>query len=196
MAKNNRSGQAKVLTDSEFSRIRKQLKTDKDRLLFDILRYTGERLGAVIQLKQWDCFTVKGEVLEELTFRRDTRKATAKGKRFTRQIVIHPSLAETLEAYPRYPGNPWLFPSRSRESEHHITIQGADYILRSAVDRAGLGGKGISSHSFRRTLITKLDEAGVSIKTIQAVTGHRSLASVQRYVEVSSERIKQAIAVL
>jgi len=84
MPKNNRFGQAKILTDSEFSRIRKQLKKDKDRLLFDILRYTGERLGAVIQLRQWDCFSVKGEVLEQITFRRNTRKATNKGKRYTR----------------------------------------------------------------------------------------------------------------
>jgi integrase/recombinase XerD len=196
MPKNNRFGQAKILTDSEFSRIRKQLKKDKDRLLFDILRYTGERLGAVIQLRQWDCFSVKGEVLEQITFRRNTRKATNKGKRYTRQLIIHPALIETLEAYPRYPGNPWLFPSRTETSENHITIQGADHVLRSAVDRAGLGGKGISSHSFRRTLITRLDEAGVSIKTIQGVTGHRSLASVQRYVEVSDERIRQAISLL
>lgn len=196
MPKNNRSGQSKILTDSDFSRIRKQLKSDKDRLLFDILRYTGERLGAVIQLKQWDCFTVKGELLEEITFRRDTRKANPKGKRFSRQIAIHPSLAESLEAYPRYPGNPWLFPSGIKANEGHCTIQGADYLLRQAVDRAGLGGRGISSHSFRRTLITRLDEAGVSIKTIQAVTGHRSLASVQRYVDVSDERIRQAISLL
>jgi integrase/recombinase XerD len=196
MAKNNRSGQSKILTDSEYSRIRKQLKTDKDKLMFDILRYTGERLGAVIQLKQWDCYTVKGEVLEEITFRRDTRKATAKGKRFVRQITIHPSLAETLEAYPRGSGNPWLFPSGVKANEGHLTIQGADYILRAAVDRAGLGGKGISSHSFRRTLITRLDEAGVSVKTIQAVTGHKSLASVQQYIDVSPERIRQAISLL
>jgi len=196
MAKNNRSGQSKILTDSEFARIRRQLKSDKDRLLFDILRYTGERIGAVVQLKQWDCFNIKGELLDEITFRAKTRKATAKGKRYTRQLAIHPSLAETLEAYPRYPGNPWLFPSRTAQSQDHITPQGADYLLRVAVDRAGLTGKGISTHSFRRTLITKLDEAGVSIKTIQAVTGHRSLASVQRYVETSPERIRQAISVL
>ena len=196
MAKNNRSGQSKILTDSEFSRIRKHLKNDRDRLLFDVLRYTVERLGAVIQLKQWDCYSVKGEVLEQITFRRTTRKATSKGTRYTRQLIIHPALAETLEAYPRHPKNPWLFPSRTALSEDHITIQGADYLLRAAIDRAGLGGKGISSHSFRRTLITKLDEAGVSIRTIQGVTGHRSLASVQRYVEVSDERIRQAISLL
>jgi integrase/recombinase XerD len=196
MAKNNRSGQAKVLTDSEFSRIRKQLKKDRDRLLFDILRYTGERIGAVVQLRQWDCYSINGEVLETITFRRLTRKATAQGKRYTRQLIIHPALIETLESYPRRSGNPWLFPSRTDASEEHISIQGADYLLRAAVDRAGLGGKGISSHSFRRTLITRLDEAGISIKTIQGVTGHRSLASVQRYIEVSDERIRQAISLI
>jgi integrase/recombinase XerD len=197
MPKNNRFGQAKVLTDSELSRIRKNLKGQRNLLLFDVLRYTGERIGAVVQLKQWDVFSIKGQVLDDITFRPETRKATNTGKRQTRQIVIHPALAEALINYPIYPGNPWLFPSCIKKpDEGHITVQGADYLLRVAIDKAGLGGKGISTHSFRRTVITKLDEAGVSPSVIQTVTGHRSLASVQRYIETNPARVKAAVNLL
>jgi integrase/recombinase XerD len=196
VAKNNRFGQAKVLTDSELSRIRKQLKSPRDRLLFDILKYTGERIGAVVQLKQWDIFSPKGQLLDDITFRPETRKAS-NGKRETRQVTVHPALAESLAAYPLHKGNPWLFPSCVKKpDEAHITVQGFDYLLRVAIDKAGLAGKGISSHSFRRTVITKLDEQGVSPRVIQAVTGHRSLASVQRYIDASPERIRAAVNLL
>lgn len=197
MGKYNRFGQSKVLTDSELSRIRKNLKGHRNLLLFDVLRYTGERIGAVVQLRQWDVFSIKGHILDEITFRPETRKADNKGQRRTRQIALHPALAETLLTYPIYPGNPWLFPSCVKKpDERHITVAGADYLLRVAIDKAGLGGKGISTHSFRRTVITKLDEAGVSPSVIQTVTGHRSLASVQRYIETNPARVKAAVNLL
>ncbi len=195
MSKNNRSGQAKILTEYELSKIRKHLNRERDKLLFDILRYTGERLGAVIQLRISDLFNHKGQPLEEITFRAGTRKATAKGIRHTRQVPFHPALLETMEGYELPPVNGWLFPSKNNPCKH-ITFQAADQILRGAIDRAGLGGRGISSHSFRRTLITRLDEAGVSIRTIQAVTGHRSISSVQRYIDVNPERMRKAIELL
>lgn len=195
MAKNNRSGQAKILNDYEVSKIRRHLRRERDKLLFDILHYTGERLGAVIQLRISDCFNHRGNPLEEITFRAGTRKASPKGVRHTRQVPLHPALLEYMETYELPPINGWLFPSRNDPCKH-VTFQAADQILRGAIDRAGLGGRGISSHSFRRSLITRLDEAGVSIRTIQAVTGHRSISSVQRYIDVNPERMRKAIELL
>ncbi len=193
MAKNNRSGQAKILTDLELSRIKKQLRTERDRLLFEILRYTGERIGAVIQLRQSDCYGRNGEPRDQITFRAATRKADARGRRATRQVPAHPLLMDALAVY-TLPDSDWLFPSKTTDS--HVSRARMDLILRQACDRAGLGGSGISTHSFRRTLITRLDEKGVSVRTIQAVTGHKSLMSVQRYIEVSDERVKGAISLL
>lgn len=195
MGKNDRAGQAKILTEWELSKIRKCLRRERDKLLFDILRFTGERMGCVIQLRQSDCFNHKGQVLDVITFRANTRKASPKGVRKTRQVPVHPALAEYMEGYELPAVNGWLFPSRNDRTKH-VTFQAADQILRNAIDKAGLGGKGISSHSFRRTLITRLDEAGVSIRTIQGITGHASIASVQRYVEVSEERMRKAIELL
>lgn len=152
-------------------------------------------MGAIIKLRQSDCFNHKGQVLDVITFRANTRKASPKGVRKTRQVPMHPGLTEYLETYELPATNGWLFPSRNDPTKH-VTFQAADQILRGAIDRAGLGGKGISSHSFRRTLITRLDEASVSIRTIQGITGHASIASVQRYIEVSEERMRKAIELL
>jgi integrase/recombinase XerD len=84
MSKNNRSGQAAVLTDSDYSRIRKNFKSLHHRLMWDIAQFTGERWGAIIKLKISDVYNNRGEVREEITFRAVTRKASPDGLRETR----------------------------------------------------------------------------------------------------------------
>lgn len=195
MPKINGSGKAKILSDAELSRIRKQLTQPSHRLLFDILRFTGERIGAVVQLQRLDVFDAAGKPREYITFRGSTRKAAAGKKAKTRQLVIHPILKESLEGFEINKDSSWLFPARGN-NETHITRQGADDILRRACDKAGLGGAGISLHSFRRTLITRLHERGVGIGTIKAISGHASLRSIQEYIDVSDEQVKSAITLL
>lgn len=192
MPKVNRSGKAKILSDAELSKIRKALNTPSQRLLFDILRYTGERVGAVVQLQRLDVYEPNGKPREYITFRAQTRKAAPGGKRRTRQLVIYPTLAESLAEFTPAADSPWLFPARS-DPYFHITRQGVDDFIRRACDRAGLGGRGISLHSFRRTLITRLHEKGVGVGTIKAITGHASLRSVQEYIDVSEEQVKNAL---
>jgi integrase/recombinase XerD len=75
-------------------------------------------------------------------------------------------------------------------------LRWADEILRTAVDKSGLAAKGISTHSTRRSFITKLAKRGVSLATIKKATGHTDLKVLSRYIEVSDEDVKQAIATL
>ena len=59
-----------------------------------------------------------------------------------------------------------------------------------------LGLKGVSIHRFRRTALTQIHNAGVPLRHIQEISGHRSLATLQRYLEVSSEQKERAISVI
>ncbi|MBE9210513.1 site-specific integrase [Nostoc sp. LEGE 06077] len=192
--KNNRNGQSAVLTDSEYSKIRKQIKSRKYKLLLDLAWYTGERWGALVQIKVEDCYNPDGTPREEITFRANTRKAGPDGKRQTRQVPVHPLLAESLLNYKPEPSSIWLFPNR--EGDKSISVRWGDQVLRAAVERAGLGTKGISTHSTRRSFITKLHRGGVDIYTIQRITGHRDLKALGRYVEIDSDRVKGAINAL
>ena len=56
-----------------------------------------------------------------------------------------------------------------------------DHAIRKATDYIGLPG--VSSHSFRRTAITKMYRAGVDLKTIQQRSGHASIANVGIYIQ-------------
>ncbi len=192
--KNNRNGQASVLNDSDYSKLRKQIKSRKYKLLLDLAWYTGERWGALVQLRTEDVYNANGSPRAEITFRASTRKASPDGKRQTRQVPVHEILAEALRGYKPEENSPWLFPNR--EGDDPITVRWADKILRSAVEQSGLEALGISTHSTRRSFITKLHRAGVDVYTIQKITGHQDVKALGRYVEIDSDRVKGAIATL
>ncbi len=198
MATNLREGKAINISEITFSKIRRHLLNKRQRLLFDVAWWTGERIGAICQLRVEDVYLVEARKVliprEQITFRAATRKADTKGKRSTRQVPIHPQLRELLEAYSPPPAG-WLFPNRI-DPDKHLDAGGAAWYLGKAVNRAKLGGCGIKTHSFRRSFITRLSEAGADPRVIQEITGHRSLTALQRYIEVSPGRVKQAISLL
>jgi integrase/recombinase XerD len=190
MPKNNRFGQAAVISHQEYSRIRKCLHNIRHKLLLDIAWYTGERWGAIVRLQVRDVFTEDNRPREFITFRSGSRK----GDDRTRQVPVHPSLGEMLRGF-KFSDSHWLFPGR-QDDLAHLTMRGATWIFDQAVALAKLDNRGISTHSTRRSFITHLHEHGVDIKVIQEITGHKDLKSLQLYVEVSPDRVKKAIALL
>lgn len=195
--KNNRYGQSAIISDSEYFKIRREIRSSKYKLLLDLAWYTGERWGALVQLKYEDIYLPSGKPRDTITFRANTRKARPDGKRETRQVPIHRSLFDSLKEYkPDAVSSPesYLFPGQKPNS--HIALRLADKILRAAVERAGLEHMGISSHSTRRSFITKLHEKGTDIYVIQKITGHKDLKALGKYIEVKADRIAGAIALL
>jgi integrase/recombinase XerD len=191
--KRNRHGKAAIISDGDYVKIRRQISDKKYRLLLDLARYTGERWGALIQLRVEDVFD-GGIPRSHITFRARTRKARPDGKRETRQVPTHPTLGEILEGY-KAPAVGPLFAGRSNPDKP-ITLRTADLVFRAAIAAAGLEHKGYSTHSTRRTFVTRLYEKGVDLHTIQLTTGHQDLKSLIRYVEADPDRVKRAIAVL
>ena len=189
MSKSNRHGKAEILRDDVYKRLKDCLPTARDRLIVAIAYWTGERMGAIVQLTSDSVYAdgARSAPSDRITFRARTRK----GKKDTRQVFIHPVLAELLRAY-QPPSEGWLFPSRYKKGEH-ITWSCIDKMLRRALLQAGLKDLGISTHSFRHTLITRLHKGGASLKTIQAITGHRNLAVLADYIETDNDFLRETI---
>jgi integrase/recombinase XerD len=191
--KNNRFGQAAILSDRDFLKIRNNIKLYKYKLLLDLAWYTGERWGALVQLKVSDVYDQHGKPLENITFRKNTRKKRTDGSADTRQVPIHPNLLESLKNY-KPDSDQWMFPGTG--TREHLCLRRAHSILSHAVEKAGLKAKGISTHSTRRTFITKLHNNGCSVATIKRITGHKDYKSLDSYIEVGSDVIKGAIFAL
>jgi integrase/recombinase XerD len=70
----------------------------------------------------------------------------------------------------------------------------AAILLRRAFFRAGI--EGASTHSFRRTALTRMSNAGIPLRIIQEISGHRNLEQLQKYLEVEPAQVRGAIASL
>ena len=176
------NGQGKILTPEELKLLFTEGFTrERDRALFGICLFTGCRVSEALALQTTD---IKGGTL---TF----RKSTTKGKLKTRVVDIQPGLAQLLADYPTSPGA--LFPGM-RGRSLTLTRFMADKILKAACDRIGLVG--VSTHSFRRTALTMMSSAGIPLRVIQEISGHNDLGTLQRYLEVTPEQKKRAVAVI
>lgn len=177
------NGQGKILTPEELRLLFTEgLRSPRDRALFGICLFTGCRVSEALALQTTD---IKGGTL---TF----RKSTTKGKLKTRVVDIQPALAALLADHqPPRPGA--LFPGMRGVSET-LTRFAADKILREACQRVGL--EGVSTHSFRRTALTMMANAGIPLRHIQEISGHNDLGTLQRYLEVSPEQRRKAVSMI
>lgn len=177
------NGKAKILSTLELSNIFNELATrPKYSCLFAICLFTGCRISEALKLQTWD-------ISEScITF----RKANTKGKLQTRNVTINLQLRAYLQIYrPKISGP--LFCGRTGVNEF-LSRNTADRVLREACKRAGVYG--VSTHSFRRTSLTMMSREGIPLRTIQEISGHTDLGTLQRYLEVTPQEVEKAIAVI
>lgn len=191
MAKNNRRGKAKIWTPAVIAHMRRNLICPHQRLIFEISLWTGERMGAITQLKVSDIYDANGKVLEFITFGSDIRKSSKHGKASTRQIYIHDVLRQHLINYDP-PTSGYLF-SSDRSSSGHITWRAVDDYWRKILTKQGYVG--FSTHSSRRWIINKLHSAGHSIRRIAEAMAINP-NTVNRYLDDDSVACQKAIASL
>ncbi|WP_390821370.1 tyrosine-type recombinase/integrase [Anabaena azotica] len=48
-----------------------------------------------------------------------------------------------------------------------------------------MGLEGVSTHLFRRTALTQMSSARIPLRTIQEISSHSHLETLQRYLEVT-----------
>ena len=84
-----------------------------------------------------------------------------------------------------------LFISRNRKRISNITVQ---HIVKTYLDKAGLGGQGYSTHKLRHTAATLMYQHGdVDIRVLKDILGHSNLGTTQIYTHISDTQIKNAI---
>ena len=180
----NRSGKAKVLSQDERDVIKSHL-PEKYRLIAEILYWSAGRIGEVLSIRVRNLVPATGMVILE---RQTTKTKT------TREVYLPPELMNDLIRRAnglQLKGNDFLFfnqsPTQSTQFTRPLSSQSFDKELRRVCDWNGLSG--ISSHSFRRTQLTELYRDGWSLREIQHISGHRSLQSLQEYLDVDKEEV-------
>ena len=189
----NRHGKAKILSTDEIQILFNEgLHSLRDRTLFAVCLFTAVRINEAVTLYSQDVYDKRGRVRDELTF----RKSNTKGKLATRTIPVLDELRGYLQRYKPESGKVWLFPGGTfrDDQNNHITSDSASRILRKAFEAVNIDGA--STHSMRRTALTQMSNAGIPLRTIQEISGHRNLEQLQQYLEVQPDQVKGAIASL
>lgn len=85
------------------------------------------------------------------------------------------------------PQGPWLFPGGTRAG--HVSLHVLEAGFARARRTAGITRPGVRFHSLRHSFATHMLEAGVDIRILQAVLGHRRVETTTRYAQVRADLI-------
>ena len=192
--------QAKILSPTQERAILRYLDTTRyprrDRVLFLLSVKAGLRAKEIAVLT-WGMVTdADGQVSDTLHLQ---NRAT-KGKTGGRSIPLHADLQAALVALQTWRGekasqqHPVIFSERGRG----LSPAGVQLWFHRLYTSLGLAG--CSSHSGRRTFITraarKASEVGGSLRDVQQLAGHTSLAMTQRYIEGDTDAKRKLIALI
>jgi len=133
-----------------------------------LMLYTGAARVDVVKLGRGN---IKGNRLE---YRRQKTRKNPNGVPVN--IPLHPELVRVLAAVP---DDAFTFLQTAQGKAR--TADGLGTAMRKWCDAAGLPM--CSSHGLRKAICRRLAEAGATAPEIMAVSGHKTLAEVQRYIE-------------
>lgn len=187
--------QAKVLSDKELSKLFKvcELTTYpcRNRLIVAFSFFAGLRAIEMASLKIGDVFNKDNEVNDTILLTKHQTKGNKNnilhiGKKLQREIqgfvTQHPHIVRNRESR--------LF----RTQRGVFSSQSLQNLFRQLYQLANIPNA--SSHSGRRSFITNLSEKGISTRVIQELARHSSMVTTQRYIDVSNDKLKNAVNAL
>jgi integrase/recombinase XerD len=189
--------QAKTLNAHELRRVLDYIATRKhaarNRTMLLMTFYAGLRVSEVAALRYRDILDADGNVRGEITLTPDQTKGNE-----SRVVFLNERLRKELAAYikvSRFSTHPRtkLFFSQQRPIDGfdaNTLCQHFHYLYKWA------GIAGASSHSGRRTFITNLANKGISVRLLASISGHKSIATTQKYIDVNDEMKRQAVELI
>lgn len=179
---------ASVLNDDQWSRLERNSQI-LHRTIWAMMRFTSCRVSTAIALTVDDVYA--GGIPRDAIY---FSKEILKGKLNSLTIPISDRLRQYLEAYDQ-PATGWLFPSPV-DGDRPISYPTVINYMKSQASKNGLGELQVTPHSCRRSALTHLCQQGIDLRTIQAISGHRSLRSLQEYLDANPVKVLNALNAL
>jgi integrase len=192
--------QAKLLSEAQIRAALGQIEhsryRDRDRVMILLSVKAGLRAKEIASLT-WAMVTdAEGAIGDAIHL----TNSASKGKRGGRTIPLNAALREALMNLKRARGHDAGPSQRIIHSERGAGYSAASVQVWFARLYGELGFAGASSHSGRRTFITraarKIMEAGGSLRDVQELAGHASLATTQRYISGDTDAKRKVVALI
>jgi integrase/recombinase XerD len=197
--------QARVLTERELRKVlnfcSNQPHATRNRAMLLCTHMAGMRVGEVAALRICDALGADGVVMEEIALAASQTKGN-----HSRTVLVPKKLQEELTEYlqERFglkdllavtltDTQRALFPTQ-KNPKRGFTANTLCQLFHKIYKDARMTGA--TSHSGRRTFITKLADKGVGVRVLMALAGHKSIATTQRYIELNPTVMKAAVELI
>ena len=197
--------QARVLTERELRKVlsycSNQPHATRNRAMLLYTYQAGMRVGEVAALRICDVLAADGTVMEEIAL----SAAQTKGDH-SRTVLVSKKLRDELTAYLQQrfglkdlltvtltDTQRALFPTQ-KNPKRGFTANTLCQLFHKIYKDAHMTGA--TSHSGRRTFITKLADKGVGVRVLMALAGHKSLQTTLRYIELNPTVMKAAVELI
>ena len=190
--------QAKTLSRQQIEAMLAYLATTRNpvrnRLIFLLSIRAGLRAKEIAELT-WQMVTTSDGLVADVIALQDRASKARSG----RTIPVCRDLKAALEAWrleqaDTNPDERVIQTERSKATSAQVIIN----LFRGWY--CGLGFVGCSSHSGRRTFITnaarRISTVGGSLRDVQALAGHSSLSTTQRYIEINAEAKRRVVEIV
>lgn len=203
--KESTMAQARVLTERELRKVLNFCLTQphaaRNRAMLLCTHQAGMRVGEVAALRICDVLAADGEIKEEISL-----SATQTKGNKARTVLVPKKLRDELGQYLQQrfglkellavtytDTQRALFPTQ-KNPKRGFTANTLCQLFHKIYKAAHMTGA--TSHSGRRTFITKLADKGVGVRVLMALAGHKSIATTQRYIELNPTVMKAAVELI
>ena len=206
MKQNTKYGQAAYLTDEQLDLLINHLPEGPHKVAVCVMRWSASRISETLMLRWSDITENKITYIKPNTKNNQTKK-----------IDLHPRLKEVLndweQVWYKYPlkarriasqskvikseiiepqPNDWVF--KGRIKGRHLSRKSTHTVLKRTLEQLGI--EEASSHSMRRSMLTKLKDIGYLESDIMEISGHSDLNSLKKYLKTSDKKKKEMIYAL
>jgi integrase/recombinase XerD len=164
----------KAILAEDLTQILRVITGVRDRALILLLLHTGMRIGELLKVKMADIVLSERKILlylgEKNLHGRTVFYSTAAEQALKKWLATRDITSEYL--FYGYAGKPLCYVA-------------AWAIMKDALKKAGLEGKGYSLHSLRHTFATNMLNAGLRLEVLQQLLGHLTIDITLRYARIA-----------
>jgi site-specific recombinase XerD len=171
-------GRVRFLTEGEEKKLCEKM-APEDWALVAFAIHTGLRRSEQFGLK-WQYVDIENRIL--------TIPRSKSGE--TRHVPLNDQAVAILKALTSWMTSPWVFPS-SNPSRPLDAQNFYNRVFLPALEKAEI--QDVVWHTLRHTFASRLVMAGVDLRTVQELMGHKDITMTLRYSHLSPSHLKDAV---
>lgn len=189
-----KTGQAKIISPGDFRQLLKIVVAGnhglRNKTILILSHYLGLRASEIAALNINDVMNEHGSIKSELSLLAAYTKGNIHRDIPLEHSKVKNALAEWIN-YRKCNEISFVTTSPLFKSQKNLRFSANSMVHTINKLYQENGYRGCSSHTGRRTLITRLAQKGVDLNSIRVIAGHKSITTTQRYIENDPNRLAE-----